>query len=213
VEPVPYAKLDNPQSLNLYTYVVDNPLRFTDADGHEEEGSSSSDSVSGTGESGQGAPGGSAQNQKPQYENPQNESEAKLGNVTYNEFGGARPDPKAKPSDPGSPEQLHAARVAVAEVANRVLESDHPERVQARDDLTSKAVHDINAGNRDIIAAHNDSLSAARTALDGSNTTNDAMHYRTSNHDLNSLYGNKATMHFGPFPNAQGGTVYLIVAP
>jgi RHS repeat-associated protein len=64
VEPVPYAKLDNPQSQNLYTYVVNNPLRFTDADGHGEEGSSSSDSVSGTGESGQGAPGGSAQNKQ-----------------------------------------------------------------------------------------------------------------------------------------------------
>ncbi len=34
-EPVPYAKLDNPQSLNLYSYVLNNPLRFVDADGHE----------------------------------------------------------------------------------------------------------------------------------------------------------------------------------
>ena len=35
VEPVPYARLNNPQSLNLYTYVLDNPLSFRDADGHE----------------------------------------------------------------------------------------------------------------------------------------------------------------------------------
>jgi RHS repeat-associated protein len=34
-EPVPYAKLDNPQSLNLYGYVGNNPLRYADADGHE----------------------------------------------------------------------------------------------------------------------------------------------------------------------------------
>jgi RHS repeat-associated protein len=34
-EPVPYAKLDNPQSLNLYAYVLNNPLRAVDADGHE----------------------------------------------------------------------------------------------------------------------------------------------------------------------------------
>jgi RHS repeat-associated protein len=33
-EPVPYAKLDNPQSLNLYAYVGNNPLRFADPDGH-----------------------------------------------------------------------------------------------------------------------------------------------------------------------------------
>ncbi len=34
VEPVPYAKLADPQSLNLYTYVLDNPVTLTDADGH-----------------------------------------------------------------------------------------------------------------------------------------------------------------------------------
>lgn len=34
VEPVPYAKLDDPQSLNLYAYVGNNPLSRTDADGH-----------------------------------------------------------------------------------------------------------------------------------------------------------------------------------
>jgi hypothetical protein len=34
VEPVPYAKLDDPQSLNLYAYVGNNPLGRIDADGH-----------------------------------------------------------------------------------------------------------------------------------------------------------------------------------
>jgi RHS repeat-associated protein len=34
-EPVPYAKLDDPQSLNLYSYVRNNPLSTTDPDGHE----------------------------------------------------------------------------------------------------------------------------------------------------------------------------------
>ena len=33
-EPVPYAKLDNPQSLNLYTYGLNDPLSKADADGH-----------------------------------------------------------------------------------------------------------------------------------------------------------------------------------
>ncbi len=33
-EPVPYAKLDYPQSLNLYAYVLNNPLSGIDADGH-----------------------------------------------------------------------------------------------------------------------------------------------------------------------------------
>jgi RHS repeat-associated protein len=34
VAPIPYAKLDDPQSLNLYTYVLNNPLVLADADGH-----------------------------------------------------------------------------------------------------------------------------------------------------------------------------------
>jgi RHS repeat-associated protein len=34
-EPVPYSKLTDPQSLNLYSYVGNNPLALIDADGHE----------------------------------------------------------------------------------------------------------------------------------------------------------------------------------
>jgi RHS repeat-associated protein len=34
-EPVPYAKLDDPQSLNLYSYVLNNPLSNIDPDGHD----------------------------------------------------------------------------------------------------------------------------------------------------------------------------------
>src|SRR5580698_10548013 len=33
-EAVPYSSLDNPQSLNLYGYVYNNPLSRADADGH-----------------------------------------------------------------------------------------------------------------------------------------------------------------------------------
>jgi RHS repeat-associated protein len=35
VAPVPYAKLDNPQSLNLYVYVLNHPMSGVDPDGHE----------------------------------------------------------------------------------------------------------------------------------------------------------------------------------
>ncbi len=33
-DPVPYAQLDDPQSLNLYSYVRNNPLSKADPDGH-----------------------------------------------------------------------------------------------------------------------------------------------------------------------------------
>src|SRR4029077_9951549 len=33
---VPYAVLGHPQSLNLYSFVLNNPLRYIDADGHYE---------------------------------------------------------------------------------------------------------------------------------------------------------------------------------
>ncbi len=35
-DPVPYAKLDDPQSLNLYAYVRNNPLSRVDLDGHND---------------------------------------------------------------------------------------------------------------------------------------------------------------------------------
>lgn len=35
IEPVPYAKVYNPQTLNLYSYVGNNPLGAVDEDGHE----------------------------------------------------------------------------------------------------------------------------------------------------------------------------------
>jgi RHS repeat-associated protein len=35
-EPVPYAKMDNPQSLNLYAYLNNNPLLTFDPDGHQD---------------------------------------------------------------------------------------------------------------------------------------------------------------------------------
>ncbi|HEY0795182.1 MAG TPA: RHS repeat-associated core domain-containing protein [Acidisarcina sp.] len=35
IEPVPYSKLEDPQSLNLYAYARNNPLTIIDADGHD----------------------------------------------------------------------------------------------------------------------------------------------------------------------------------
>lgn len=151
--------------------------------------------------------------QAPAYQAPDknNPKEVELDDVIFNETGGLRADPKAKPGAPGSAENLHAARVAVAEVAKRVLESSHPEREQAPRTLTGQTQRDLNAGNKDVIRSLTDSLSAARS---GSNTTSGAMHFRTGRHKFRSLYGGKATMWFGPFHDATGGRHYfLTIAP
>ena len=44
-DPVPYAKLDNPQTLNLYSYVQNNPIRQADLDGHQEERAPTRDEI------------------------------------------------------------------------------------------------------------------------------------------------------------------------
>jgi len=147
------------------------------------------------------------QNQTPSTNNPQ---EVELQDVIFNEMGGLRADPKARPGDPGSAENLHDARVAVAEIAERVLESDHPEREQAPHSLTHETVRDLNAGNKDVARALDDSLRAARSRSD---TTKGAMHFRTGRHKFKSLYGRKGTMYFGPFHDVTGGKRYLTVAP
>jgi len=151
-----------------------------------------------------------AQTQVYQAPDKNNPKEVELNHVIFNETGGLRANPKAKPSGPGSAENLHDARVAVGEVAERVLESNHPEREQAPHNLTNETVRDLNAGNKDVIRSLNDSLSAARSH---SNTTKGAMHFRTGRHTFKSLYGNKAILYFGPFPDATGGKRYITIAP
>jgi len=147
---------------------------------------------------------------KPQTGQNNNPKEVELENVIFNETGGLRADPKAKPGAPGSAENLHGARVAVGEIAERVLKSDHPEREQAPRALTHETVRDLNAGNKDVARALDEALSAVRSR---SNTTNDAMHFRTGRHKFKSLYGRKGTMYFGPFHDVTGGKRYLTIAP
>ncbi len=45
IAPVPYAKLDNPQSLNLYAYAGNNPLRNVDVDGHCDSSASATENT------------------------------------------------------------------------------------------------------------------------------------------------------------------------
>jgi hypothetical protein len=147
---------------------------------------------------------------KPQTGQSNNPKEIELEDVIFNETGGLRADPKAKPGTPGSAENLHGARVAVGEIAERVLKSPHPEREQAPRTLTHETVRDLNAGNKDVAKALDEALNAVRSRA---NMTNDAMHFRTGRHKFKSLYGRKGTMYFGPFHDVTGGKRYLTIAP
>jgi RHS repeat-associated protein len=46
-ETVPYANLNNPQSLNLYSYALNNPVALADRDGHELPGGDAYNSMAG----------------------------------------------------------------------------------------------------------------------------------------------------------------------
>lgn len=48
--PVPFANLDDPQSLNLYSYVLNSPLTVVDANGHESSSEACMNEMSETGE-------------------------------------------------------------------------------------------------------------------------------------------------------------------
>ena len=100
-DPVPYAKLDDPQSLNLYSYVRNNPLSRTDPDGHVDDEKKKHHHVK--------KPKPSTQQESP-YE--ANNREA---NVVYHETSALKPIPGK--SDTGD---LHGARVDGAHVYNNL---------------------------------------------------------------------------------------------
>jgi RHS repeat-associated protein len=66
-EPVPYAKMDDPQSLNLYVYVLNNPMTGIDKDGHECGGQAACRAKSEPGDQ----PGGQAPAQPQKYTGPE----------------------------------------------------------------------------------------------------------------------------------------------
>ncbi len=168
------------------------------------------------GASGQGPGGASTGGNGPVYQQPGNPTEVLLSDIVYNETSILR----ARGNGAGSAANLHMARVAVAEIAYRLGMPGLP--ITAAPDLPTTDVTAINAGNAAAINAHNDSLSAAREAIRGSNTTNGATKYRTrlgSNVTTNvgrnparGLRGTPVSMHFGPFGSAWGRTV-VVIAP
>lgn len=119
-EPVPYAKLDNPQSLNLYSYVGNNPLARFDADGHQ-------DTTDGAGPPGDGDgdriidPCKDSSQCKAQRRAEQ-QAQQHTASVVFGETSGltSEVDQNGKPvTTPGADPNLATARENVADVSKR----------------------------------------------------------------------------------------------
>ena len=107
-EPVPYAQLDDPQSLNLYAYVGNNPLDRIDADGHAPMSWGGFGSCG----SGYGAVGCGAGSQTAADMAQQSAFNAQQTAQDQNRSGASTSDPSA-PQVPGSP--IHLTRFLVGD--------------------------------------------------------------------------------------------------
>jgi RHS repeat-associated protein len=94
--PVPYANLTNPQTLNLYAMVSDNPESFADLDGHEDDG--------GAGDAG----AGSGTQQQQSSSTPQNQG----GQTTQQQNSGTpQSQTPSMNSTPKTPQQQNAPTI------------------------------------------------------------------------------------------------------
>jgi hypothetical protein len=82
---------------------------------------------------------------------PRSEKERYLSIVVFNETGGLSP---ATQNGNGSDENLHDARIAVAEIANLLRESGHPEQVAVGEGgIYTGLWNGLAQGNRDSLEA------------------------------------------------------------
>ena len=111
VAPVPYANLTNPQTLNLYAMVSDNPETFADLDGHEYASVPQADGASISFDYSPDAGQQEAAAQQAAKNNPANSQPAAQDQTQQN----SKPDPsqkdtnKSEPSGSGAPGKLPPA--------------------------------------------------------------------------------------------------------
>ncbi len=164
-EPVPYADLSNPQTLNLYQYVGNNPLSFTDPLGHAV--CMFSAATSGAACEGESSSPSRAQRQTkpktPQQPKPKPDRRpgSKPARVIFNETSGLR--------SKNNQQTLHDARVGVAHTLLNASGMRHPPSTVS-DILTKSAAAAINR-DPDAKAAWADSQAALAEAQKGADTT------------------------------------------
>jgi RHS repeat-associated protein len=182
-EAVPYAKLGNPQSLNLYSYVEDNPLSRSDLNGHFDC----------HGKNASGAGCRFLANWNALHGISQAAQQQTTGNIVYNETGGLRPKSK---DGSGSSQDLHDSRVAVADVI------DNRNKAGAKGGVASDAVSAKERNN----PQYKDSQAAASEAANSPDRTGGSTHFYLDYGQPKPSWANgKATTSYGPFVNAAGG--------
>jgi RHS repeat-associated protein len=93
VEPVPYSKLDNPQTLNLYAYVLNNPLAGADADGHRGPDRGNTNCASNNTNSSSGCQDNTTADQMRRERQAAAQQNNKAVSTVYNETSGLRSVP------------------------------------------------------------------------------------------------------------------------
>lgn len=196
--PVPYANLTNPQTLNLYAMVSDNPESFADLNGHiavhgecwtDSAGCASGETPSTTTNDQTGPPNtGTAQNQAQNTTNTQ-----QVGNIVHNETGGLRSETK---EGSGSSQDLHNAKVAISDVVENRKKAGNNGGV-ASDKVSSKEQN---------TPQYKDAQKAAAEAAHSPDVTGGSKHfYLDYGQKAPSWAAGKDTTTYGPFKNAAGG--------
>jgi len=129
-DPVPYAKLDDPQSLNLYAYVRNNPLGGVDSNGHEGTAAEATAQAAEDwifGSTPVQFDGGKKRRPAAQQQNPNqvvgNTTEGSLAKVLTNEDGSLS-TPKG-----GAPQELVDGKTDLANAIYNNANLAHPEKV------------------------------------------------------------------------------------
>ena len=195
--PVPYANLTNPQTLNLYAMVSDNPETFADLDGHETVARAIRSKAPVPIPVPPPAANSNNNNRRrvpPRQGQAQNTANShQVGNIVHNETGGLRPEAK---EGSGSSQDLHNAKVAISDVVKNREKSGVNGGV-ASDKVSSKERN---------TSQYKDAQQAAAQAARSPDVTGGSKHfYLDYGEKAPSWAAGKETTTYGPFKNAAGG--------
>ena len=198
---VPYAAFGDPQSLNLYTYVRNDPVTRADADGHcfwchfggtDEPESWAQRWTKWFWGGGSSSLPWVAQNRRASHHHHPHhppKTQKQVAGTIYNETSTLRPTAQ---SGNGSAANLHSGRVGIAQV----IEVNH-----SKEEFAVSGVKD-NLKDPDAAAAWKDSSAAAAEATTAPNGTNGATHiYLDAGQPTKPNWYNQGEIEesFGPF--------------